>query len=105
MRIDEDDPQASTLQSVEQIENSPESTPHSHVLALVDVNSALHEHISTVHGLADLRLAQIRDTHLLATKRLMNNETHPESLFPQNVREFARKYFQQKNSSIVHEPR
>ena len=58
MKIDEDGPQASTLQTLEQIKNAPEATPHSHVLALVEANTELHEHISTVHGLADLRLAQ-----------------------------------------------
>ena len=30
----------------------------------------------------------------------MKNETLPESLFPQDVREFARKYFQQKKALL-----
>ena len=86
MKIDEEGPQISTLQSVEQVKDSPDTSPHAQILAILDVNTELHEHISTVHGLADLRLAQNRDTHLLAIKMLMNNETLPESLFPQDVR-------------------
>ena len=56
--------------------------------------------VGRVHGLADLRLAQNRDAHLLAIKRLMKNETLPESLCPQDVRKFARKYFQQKKALL-----
>ena len=51
------------------------------VLALLDIDTQLHEHAATAHGLADLRLAQNRDTHLLAIRRLLNKESLPESYF------------------------
>ena len=55
MKIDQAGPQISTLQSVEQVKNAPEATPHSRVLTLLGANTELHEHLSTVHGLTDLR--------------------------------------------------
>ena len=58
MKIDEQGPQASTIQSKEQMKSAPDTSPHTQVLAILDINTELHEHISTVHGLADLRLAQ-----------------------------------------------
>ena len=38
------------------------------------VGTELHEHQSTMRGLKDLHLAQNRDVHLLALKKLMKNE-------------------------------
>jgi len=49
MKIDVEGPQASSLQSVQQVKNSTEINPHSEVLALLEVSTELHEHISTVH--------------------------------------------------------
>ena len=70
------------------------------MLALLDINTQLHEHVATAHGIADLRLAQNRDTHILALKRLLNKESLPDSLFPMDVREFARRYFHQKKDHL-----
>ena len=89
-----------SLQAVEQVKLFPQQSPHAQVLALLDVNTQLHEHMATAHGIADLRLAQNRDTHILALKRLINKESLPDSLFPMDVREFARRYFHQKKDHL-----
>ena len=52
IKIDERGPQASTIQSIEQMKSAPDTSPHSQVLAILDINTELHEHISTVRGLA-----------------------------------------------------
>ena len=38
------------------------------IMALKDINTELHEHTHTVHGIKDLVLAQNRDMHILALK-------------------------------------
>ena len=53
-----------------------------HVNTLRESDVELHEHHATVRGLAELRLAQNRDVHLLALRKLMKNEVLEESLFP-----------------------
>ena len=44
------------------------------------VGTELHEHQSTMRGLKDLHLAQNRDVHLLALKKLMKNEPLDDAL-------------------------
>ena len=43
------------------------------VLAIKSVSTELHEHTHTVHAIKDLVLAQNRDVHVLALKKLVNN--------------------------------
>ena len=50
----------------------------------------LHEHSHTVHGNKDLVLAQNRDAHVLALKKLVNNENIDQDMFPEDVRALAR---------------
>ena len=100
MTIQGREPKPDSLQAMEQVKLFPQQSPHAQVLALLDVNTQLHEHIATAHGIADLRLAQNRDTHILALKRLLNKESLPDSLFPMDVREFARRYFHQKKDNL-----
>ena len=40
-------------------------------LAIKDIDTELHEHANTVHGIKDLLLAQNRDVHVLAIKKLV----------------------------------
>ena len=56
MQIDEDGPQASTLQPIEQVKNAPGATPHSRVLALAEATE-LHEHMNTLPFMAWLTFA------------------------------------------------
>ena len=42
-------------------------------------------------GLKDLHLAQIRDVHLLALKRLMKDEPLKDAIFPEDVKDFAKR--------------
>ena len=56
------------------------------------VGKELHEQQSTMRGLKDLDLAQNRDVHLLALKKLMKNEPLDDSLFPEDVQDFAKRY-------------
>ena len=42
------------------------------IMALRDIDTELHEHAHTVHGVKDLVLAQNRDVHVLALKKWDN---------------------------------
>ena len=64
------------------------------------VGTELHEHQSTMRGLKDLHLAQNRDVHLLALKKLMKNEPLDDALFPEDVQDFAKRYFHQKKDLL-----
>ena len=64
------------------------------------VGTELHEHQSTIRGLKDLHLAQNRDVHLLALKKLMKNEPLDDALFPEDVQDFAKRYFHQKKDLL-----
>ena len=75
--------------------NAPSRIRHS-VMALRDINTELHEHTNTVHGIKDLVLAQNRDVYVLALKKLVVNETIDIEIFPEDVRDFVRNYFRQK---------
>ena len=64
------------------------------------VVTELHEHQSTMRGLKDLHLAQNRDVHRLALKKLVKNEPLDDSLFPEDVQYFAKRYYHQKKDSL-----
>ena len=61
-------------------------------LVVDSVSMELHEHANTVHGLKDLLLAQNRDVHILAIRKLVMQESIDDDIFPENVRAFARNY-------------
>ena len=62
------------------------------------ISMELHEHANTVHGLKDLLLAQNRDVHVLAIKKLVMQESIDHDIFPKNVRAFAKNYHKQKKN-------
>ena len=68
------------------------------VMAIRSVNTELHEHTHTVHGIKDLVLAQNRDVHVLALKKLVQGEDISQDIFPEDVRTFAGNCFKQKRS-------
>ena len=70
------------------------------VMAIRSVNTELHEHTHTVHGIKDLVLAQNRDVQVLAIKRLVHGEGISQDIFPEDVRTFARNYFKQKEELL-----
>ena len=53
-----------------------------------------------MHGIKDLVLAQNRDMHVLALKKLVLSESIDHDIFPENVREFARNYYRQKKDLL-----
>ena len=65
------------------------------------VSMELHEHAKTIHGLKDLLLAQKRDVHILAIKKLVMQESIDQDIFPENVRAFARNYYKQKKNLLL----
>ena len=65
------------------------------------VSMELHEHANTVHGLKDMLLAQNRDVHILAIKKLAMQESIDHDLFPENLRAFARNYYKQKKNLLL----
>ena len=65
------------------------------------IETELHEHHLTNYGLRDLRMAQSRDVHLLALKKLLKNEPLEDSRFPDEVRDFAKRYYNQKKSTLL----
>ena len=81
------------------LQNSPGGVRES-IMALKDIDTELHEHTHTVHGIKDLVLAQNRDVHVLALKKLVQCESLDNDVFPENVREFARNYFRQKKDFL-----
>ena len=72
--------------------------------AIKTIAPELHEHTNTVHGIKDLLLAQNRDVHVLAIKRLVANESLDKDVFPENVRAFARNYYKQKKELLLTNP-
>ena len=77
---------------------SAETSPKAKLYATVmkECNAPLHQHLTTIHGLRDLHMAQNRDTHVLALRKLIANEELSAELFPQVVQDFARYYYRQK---------
>ena len=84
---------AATLQSIP-------SDVRDSIMALRDIDTELHEHAYTVHGIKDLVLAQNRDVHVLALKKLVKCDSIDHDIFPENVREFARNYFRLKKDLL-----
>ena len=70
------------------------------VLALRDLDSELHEHANTMHGVKDLLLDQNRDVHELAINNLILNQPIDHDKFPEDVREFPRNSFKQKKDLL-----
>ena len=68
------------------------------------VETELHEHQSTMRLLKDLHLAKNRDIHLLALKKLMNNEPLYDIMFPENVQVFVKWYYHQKKDLLFLSP-
>ena len=71
------------------------------VFVVNSVSMELHEHANTIHGLKDLLLAQNRDVHILAIKKLVMQESINHDIFLENVRAFARKYYKQKKNLLL----
>ena len=69
-------------------------------MAFRDIDTELHEHAHTLHGIKDLVLAQNRDVHVLALNKLVECESIDHDIFPEDVREFARNYFCQKKDLL-----
>ena len=57
------------------------------------IETGLHEHHLTKYGLRDLHIAQNRDVHLLALKKLMKNEPLENPMFPDEIQDFAKRYY------------
>ena len=53
-----------------------------------------------MRGLKDLHLAQNRDVHFLALKKLMKDEPLDDALFPEDVQDFAKRYFHKKRLTV-----
>ena len=70
------------------------------IMALKNIDTELHEYTHTVHGIKNLVLAQNRNVHVLALKKLVQCESINNDVFPEIVREFARNYFRQKKDLL-----
>ena len=68
------------------------------------VGTELHEHHLTKYGLKDLHLAQNRNVHHLALKKLMKNEPLEDPVFPDEVQDFAKPYYHQKKHLLFLNP-
>ena len=68
------------------------------------IEAELHEHHLTKYGLRDIHMAQNRDVHLLALKKLMKNEPLEDPLFPDEVQVFAKRYYNQKKDLLFLNP-
>ena len=86
-------------ESAAKLQSTPSGVRDS-IMALRDINTELHEHAHTAHGINDLFLAQNRDVHVLALKKLVMSESIDHDIFPEDVREFARNYLRQKKDLL-----
>ena len=68
------------------------------------IETGLHEHHLTKYGLRDLHIAQNRDVHLLALKKLMKNEPLEDPMFPDEIQDFAKRYYHQKKDLLFLNP-
>ena len=68
------------------------------------VGTELQEHQSTVRGSKFLQLAQNRDVHILALKKLINYEPLVDILFPEDVQDFAKRYYHNKKDLLFLNP-
>ena len=87
-------------ETVEQAMASAPTVVRQAALAIKDIDTELHEHANTVHGIKDLLLAQNRDVHVLAMKKLVAQESIDQDFFPDDVRAFARNYYKQKKDLL-----
>ena len=69
-------------------------------MAIRSVNTELHEHTHTVHGIKDLVLGKNREVHVLALQKLVHVENIDKDIFPEDVCAFARNYFKQKKELL-----
>ena len=86
-------------ETVEQAMATAPTVVRQAALAIKDIDTELHEHANTVHGIKDLLLAQNRDVHVLAIKKVVAQVSIDHDFFPEDVRAFARNYHQQKKIS------
>ena len=68
------------------------------------IEAELHEHHLTKYGLRDIHMAQNRDVHLLALKKLMKNEPLEDPIFPDEIQDFAKRYYHQTKGSTLLKP-
>ena len=66
--------------------------------------TARNEHHLTKCGLKDLHLAQNKAVHLPALKKLMKNELLEEAMFPEDVQDFAKRYYNQEKDLLFLNP-
>ena len=57
------------------LQNTPSGVRDS-IMSLRDIDTELHEHAHTVHGIKDLVLAQNRDVHVLTLKKIGAMRAH-----------------------------
>ena len=86
-------------ESAATVQSTPSGVRDS-IMALRDIDTELHEHAHTVHGIKGLVLAQNRYVHVLKLKKLVLSESIDHDIFPENVREFARNYFRRKKDLL-----
>ena len=55
-------------------------------------------------GLRDLHLAQNGDVHILALKKLMKNEPLEDAMYPEDVQDCAKRYYNQKKDLLSMNP-
>ena len=87
------------IETVEQTMASAPTVVRPAALAIKEIDTELQEHANTVHGIKDLLLAQNRDVHVLAIKKLVAQESIDHDVFPEDVRAFARNFHKQKKIS------
>ena len=87
-------------ETVEQAMATAPTAVRQSALAVKDIDTELHEHANTVHDIKDLLLAQNRDVHVLAMKKLVAQEPIDHEIFPEDLRAFARNYHKQKKDLL-----
>ena len=87
-------------ETVEQAMASAATVVRQLALAIKEIDTELHEHANTVHGIKDLLLAQNRDVHVLAIKKLVAQESIDHDVFLEDVRAFAHNYHKQKKNLL-----
>ena len=70
-------------ETVEQAMASAPTVVRQAALAIKEIDTELHEHANTLHGIKDLFLAQNRDEHVLAIKKLVAQESNDLDVFPE----------------------
>ena len=80
--VTEEARQDSLDETVEQAMASAPTVVRQAALAIKVINTELHEHANTVHGIKDLLLAQNRDVHVLAKTRWWHKNQLTITFFP-----------------------